>query len=107
MEKQREIRLETSWKNQLIDEFDRPYMDGLREFLLQRKRSGAVIYPPGNLIFNALDSTPFEQVRVVEIPCRELHKFDPAEQSFQNINTPEEYHRLREASSYKKEQNGS
>ena len=67
MEKQREIRLESSWRNQLEGEFSQPYMVALREFLLQRKRSGAVIYPPGKLIFNALDSTPFEQVRVVII----------------------------------------
>lgn len=67
MEKQREIRLESSWRNQLEGEFSQPYMVALREFLLQRKRGGAVIYPPGKLIFNALDSTPFGQVRVVII----------------------------------------
>ncbi len=37
----------------------------LREFLLERKRAGAVIYPPGPLIFNALNSTPFDRVKVV------------------------------------------
>ena len=30
-----------------------------------RKRHNAVIYPPGSRIFNALNSTPFESVRVV------------------------------------------
>lgn len=65
MEQQREIKLEQSWKNRMQDEFGQPYMAGLRQFLLDRKRSGAVIYPPGRLIFNALDSTPFEQVKVV------------------------------------------
>jgi len=65
MDQTREIRLEPSWKHRLADEFSQPYMVALREFLLQRKRAGAVIYPPGNLIFNALDSTPFERVKVV------------------------------------------
>jgi len=65
MEQTREIRLEPSWKRRLADEFNLPHMVALREFLLQRKRSGAVIYPPGHLIFNALDSTPFERVKVV------------------------------------------
>jgi len=65
MDQTREIRLEPSWKQRLADEFSQPYMVALREFLLQRKRAGAVIYPPGNLIFNALDSTPFERVKVV------------------------------------------
>ena len=37
----------------------------LRDFLLTRKEHNAVIYPPGSQIFNALNSTPFEQVRVV------------------------------------------
>jgi uracil-DNA glycosylase len=65
MEKAREIRLEPGWKARLEDEFGQPYMIALRQFLLDRKRAGAVIYPPGPLIFNALDSTPFDVVRVV------------------------------------------
>ncbi len=40
-------------------------MVSLRQFLLERKRSGAVIYPPGDRIFNALNSTPFDAVKVV------------------------------------------
>ena len=65
MEQQREIKLESSWKNRLQDEFTQPYMAGLRQFLLERKRDGATIYPPGGLIFNALNSTPFEKVKIV------------------------------------------
>ena len=61
----REIRLEPSWKTRLQDEFRQPYMAELRRFLLERKRAGAVVYPPGPLIFNALDSTPFDAVKVV------------------------------------------
>jgi uracil-DNA glycosylase len=63
--KPREIRLEPSWKSRLAGEFSQPYMISLRQFLVERKRAGAVIYPPGNLIFNAMDSTPFERVNVV------------------------------------------
>ena len=65
MTKSREIQLENSWQKCLGDEFQQPYMNQLREFLLQRKRSGAVIFPPGPLIFNALNSTPIDQVKVV------------------------------------------
>jgi uracil-DNA glycosylase len=65
MDKQREIRLESSWKSQLQSEFSQPYMEALKSFLLERKRKGAVIYPPGGLIFNAMNSTPFDAVRVV------------------------------------------
>jgi len=67
MENAREIRLEASWKDRLADEFAQPYMTRLRAFLLERKRAGATIYPPGRLIFNALDSTPFDRVKVVVI----------------------------------------
>jgi len=65
MSNSREIRLEASWKKRLAGQFAEPYMASLREFLLDRKRNGAVIYPPGNLIFNALNSTPFDEVKVV------------------------------------------
>lgn len=65
MDKSREIRLEASWKRRLESEFGQPYMIALREFLLERKRAGAVLYPPGPEIFNALDSTPFDRVKAV------------------------------------------
>ena len=65
MNKQREIRLDASWKSRLESEFRQPYMVDLRHFLLDRKRDGVVIYPPGDLIFNAMNSTPFDVVKVV------------------------------------------
>ncbi len=40
-------------------------MLALSEFLRERKAQGAVIYPPGSRIFAALDTTPFDQVKVV------------------------------------------
>lgn len=65
MNAERQIQLEESWKTRLAPEFSRDYMHELREFLLTRKNEGAVIYPPGGKIFNALNSTPFDSVRVV------------------------------------------
>ena len=61
----RPIQLHESWKQQLESEFSQPYMVSLRQFLLQRKAAGAVIYPPGPQIFNAMNTTPFDQVKVV------------------------------------------
>jgi uracil-DNA glycosylase len=61
----RRIKLEPSWLERLAPEFREPYMQDLRAFLQSRKRDGATVYPPGRLIFNALDSTPFDRVRVV------------------------------------------
>ena len=59
------IKLEPSWKHALRDEFEKPYMAQLREFLRQEHAAGKEIYPPGPLIFNALNSTPLDKVKVV------------------------------------------
>ncbi len=59
------IKLEAGWKAVLRDEFDKPYMRQLSEFLRQEKAAGKVVFPPGPLIFNALNSTPLDQVKVV------------------------------------------
>lgn len=61
------LKLEESWKVRLRQEFDQDYMLTLRAFLLQEKQAGKQIFPPGHHIFNALNSTPFEKVRVVII----------------------------------------
>jgi uracil-DNA glycosylase len=61
----RTIQLHESWLQRLESQFEQDYMHELREFLLTRKTHNAVIYPPGAQIFNAMNSTPFEKVRVV------------------------------------------
>jgi uracil-DNA glycosylase len=59
------VHLHPSWLRVIGDEFDQPYMKELRRFLQEEKQAGKVIYPPAPLWFNALDSTPFERVKVV------------------------------------------
>ncbi|MCP4045298.1 MAG: uracil-DNA glycosylase [Gammaproteobacteria bacterium] len=59
------VQLHDSWLSRLIDQFDQSYMRKLREFLVVRKQHQAVIYPPGSQIFNALNTTQFDQVSVV------------------------------------------
>lgn len=61
------VQLEAGWKALLKDEFDKPYMQALGQFLRAEKAAGKVVYPPGPLIFNALNSTPPDQVKVVII----------------------------------------
>lgn len=58
-------KIEEGWKQALHDEFNKEYFLQLKEFLLEEKNKGAVVYPPGKLIFNAFDSTPFDRVKVV------------------------------------------
>ena len=64
---QNRIKLEPGWKAALHAEFDKPYMQALGEFLRSEKAAGKQIFPPGGLIFHALDSTPLERVKVVII----------------------------------------
>ncbi len=59
------IQLEEGWRKLLLDEFSKPYMHTLREYLQQRKKAGATIYPRGNEYFNALNKTPLDKVKVV------------------------------------------
>lgn len=61
------IKIEDSWKEVLMDEFDKPYFKEIRQYLKSEKASGKVIYPPGPLIFNAFNTTPFHKVKVVII----------------------------------------
>lgn len=58
-------KLEASWKAALADEFQQPYFRDLKAFLVQERAAGRTFYPPGRLIFHALDTTPFDRVKVV------------------------------------------
>lgn len=60
-----DVKIHSSWKQVLEGEFQKPYFAELVEFLHQEKRGGKVIYPPGPLIFNAFNLTPFEDLKVV------------------------------------------
>ncbi|MCB9285413.1 MAG: uracil-DNA glycosylase [Lewinellaceae bacterium] len=60
-----DVRIEASWKEVLKDEFEQPYFEGIVSFLKNEKAAGKTIYPPGPLIFNAFDTTPFQKVKVV------------------------------------------
>jgi uracil-DNA glycosylase len=62
-----EVKIEQSWKEALKDEFDKPYFQELARTLHAEKRDGRTIYPPGPLIFNAFNLTPFDKVKVVII----------------------------------------
>ena len=57
-------QIEESWGNILQEEFESPYFLELKQFLKEEKIKHT-IYPPGNLIFNAFNNTPFNRVKVV------------------------------------------
>ncbi|WP_180023910.1 uracil-DNA glycosylase [Acinetobacter sp. YH1901134] len=59
------VQLEPSWKYALSEFLLSPRMDELKDFLLQQIKQDKVIYPPNPLIFNALNTTPIANVKVV------------------------------------------
>lgn len=67
MSSDRELKLEESWKQLVGDEFQKPYLTELRQFLLSEKKRHKHIYPPGEQIFAALDLTPVDRVKIVVI----------------------------------------
>ena len=58
-------KIEESWLAALKDEFAKPYFVKIKKALLEEKRLGKQIYPPGPLMFNAFNHTPFKEVKVV------------------------------------------
>ena len=59
-----DVRIESGWKEALREEFLSEYFAKIKENLLSAK-AREIVYPPGNLIFNAFNLTPFERVRAV------------------------------------------
>lgn len=60
------VTIEPSWKENLKDEFEKEYFINLVDFV-KKEYQNHQCYPPGNLIFNAFNHTPFNKVKVVII----------------------------------------
>lgn len=58
------VNLEASWKQALSEEFDKDYFVQLTNFVKQQYKTKKVFPEPKN-IFRALDSCPFEKVKVI------------------------------------------
>jgi uracil-DNA glycosylase len=61
-----DVKIETSWKSRLINEFEKDYFVRLSRFVKEEYRT-KTIYPPGSLIFNAFNLCPFDRVKAVII----------------------------------------
>lgn len=92
------VQIEAGWKEALKAEFGKAYFQELKAFLVQEKQAGQTIYPPGPMIFNAFNTTPFDSVRVVIIGqdpyhgpgqahglCFSVQRHVPPPRSLQNI----------------------
>lgn len=66
--------LTSGWKSLLKEEFSKDYFLDLSAFLAEEISEGKQIYPPRNLIFNAFNFTPLEEVKVVILGQDPYHK---------------------------------
>jgi uracil-DNA glycosylase len=60
-----DVKIDGSWKEVLKAEFTKPYFLQIVTHLKTERISGKTIYPPGGLIFNAFNTTPFDKVKIV------------------------------------------
>ncbi len=59
-----QVKIEKSWQEVLQTEFDKPYFENLVGFVKQEYAS-STIFPPAGQIFNAFNTCPFNNVKVV------------------------------------------
>lgn len=58
------VSIESSWKDPLTDELQKPYFSSLTTVVQEAHKAGTV-FPPLSLVFNAFELCPFSLVRVV------------------------------------------
>ncbi len=58
------VKIEESWKNVLAEEFEKPYFSALVDFVKKEYKNHHCL-PKGRDIFNAMNYTSFDQVKVV------------------------------------------
>lgn len=73
-----DVQIEKSWKEALKQEFNKAYFQQLVMFLKIEKSQNKIIYPPGNLIFNAFNQTVYENVKCVIIGQDPYHNVGQA-----------------------------
>lgn len=59
------VQIEEQRKNILHEEFEKPYFQTLKDFLVEQKKLWKTVFPNGKDIFRAFTLTPWDQVRVV------------------------------------------
>jgi len=60
-----DVKIESSWKEALKTEFGKSYFEQITRHIKTEKTQGKIIYPPGSVIFNAFNTTPLKDVKVV------------------------------------------
>jgi len=71
------VNIETSWNEQLKEEFSKIYFQNLTQFVKDEYKYYKC-FPPGKLIFSAFNHTPFRDVKVVIIGQDPYHGVNQA-----------------------------
>ena len=72
-----QVQIHPTWEKVLQSEFDQPYFEALINFI-KNEYQRTQCYPPGPLIFNAFNSCPFDQVKVILLGQDPYHGFGQA-----------------------------
>lgn len=72
------IKLEKSWKEALLSEFEKDYMKNLKSFLANEIKKKKVIFPRGSQFFEAFNQTPLNHVKVVILGQDPYHGYGQA-----------------------------
>jgi uracil-DNA glycosylase len=80
------VQIEPSWREYLQPEFETAYFKQLTDAVRQEYKNGPC-YPPGHLIFNAFNLTPFDKVKVVIIGQDPYH--EPGQAMGLSFSVPE------------------
>ncbi len=72
-----DVKIESSWKDKLQNEFNKAYFEKLTDFV-RNEYATKKIYPPGKLIFNAFDQCPFDRTKVVILGQDPYHEPEQA-----------------------------
>jgi uracil-DNA glycosylase len=59
------VEIEAKWKEILMEEFQKDYFAEIKKHLVKEIHEGKTVFPPGKMIFNAFNLTPFDKVKVV------------------------------------------
>lgn len=59
------VTIAEDWKLALQKQFEAPYFTNIASTLKLQKQEGKTIFPPGSLIFNAFNTTPLQNIKIV------------------------------------------
>jgi uracil-DNA glycosylase len=72
-----DVKIEQSWKENLSQEFEKPYFSELINFV-KAEYSTTKIFPPGKFIFNAFDKCLFDNTKIVILGQDPYHGYNQA-----------------------------